>query len=161
MFSKPQLQPISIFSFSICCVMTYLENLLLTFWEVHFLCFTQLGSSSHGLNFNKLLGTAPLMPPRCLVFTLLRVVSPLATHVEFTLELLTSRIIFSAFSVKCGASNVNTWSTTRRNRLEGRVSKLNSTSVNTSTQCGSSEKHKQFTVISIKLTHFKTLRSSG
>ena len=144
--------------------MTYLENLLWTFWAVHFLCFTQFDSSSHRLNFNKLRGTAPLITPSVsCVHTALccLLVSPPAIHVVFTLKLLTSRIIFSAFRVKCGASNVNTWSTTWRNRLVGRVSKLNSTSVNTSTQCGSSEKHKQFTVISIKSTHFKILRSSG
>lgn len=51
----------------------------------------------------------------------------------------TSKIIMRAFRVKCGASMVNTRSTTCRNRLEGLVNRLSKTSVNTSTQWGSSE----------------------
>lgn len=57
----------------------------------------------------------------------------------------TSKIMVRAFRVKCGARMVNTWSTTCRNRLEGLVNRLSNTSVNTSTQWGSSEIYQETT----------------
>ena len=53
----------------------------------------------------------------------------------------TSKIMLSAFEVKCGEITVNTWSTRWRYRLDWRVSKLSRISVNTSTQWGSPGKY--------------------
>ena len=71
---------------------------------------------------------------------------------------LTFKIIVMAFRVKCGASMVNTWSTTCLNRLEGLVNRLSKTSVNTSTQWGSSEIRQGTTPLSLSVWNLQNLQ---